>query len=120
MDDTEFLQMIVKTNQDFVANQIAMIRRDLNKKIATLERKLKALEEENHQKDQIIAKLNREIPLQVKTVMKDVMQADVRTLEDHPERGTTQQVESAHRLLQRNNHRRRNHHQKKKRNRVST
>ena len=99
MDDTEFLETIVRNNRNYVAAQLTEIRKEMNNKISHLERKLRAMEEENHQKEATIVRLTREIPLQVKCVVKEILQSGVRALDDDsppPQRTTqTQQVEAA-------------------------
>lgn len=100
MDDVEFLERTVKNNKDFVAGQIASMKKDMKNQISTLEKKLKEMEEENHKiasmnkylKNPISTvenklkemeeenhRLTREMPLQIKTVCKLASQ-DLRTL----------------------------------------
>lgn len=90
MDDVEFLERTVKNNKDFVAGQIASMKKDMKNQISTLEKKLKEMEEEKKNPISTVEnklkemeeenhRLTREIPLQIKTVCKLASQ-DLRTL----------------------------------------
>lgn len=78
MDDVEFLERIVKNNKDFVAGQIASMIKDMKRKeISTLE---KNPERDGGRKENY--RLIREIPLQIKTALKECLQAGITGLED--------------------------------------
>lgn len=56
-------------------HKIASMNKDLKNQISTVENKLKEMEEENQ-------RLTREIPLQIKTALKECLQAGITGLED--------------------------------------
>lgn len=80
MDDVEFLERIVKNNKDFEAGQIASMIKDMKWKEKKFLLWKKNPERDGGRKENY--RLIREIPLQIKTALKECLQAGITGLED--------------------------------------